>query len=263
MATPTTTFLTVDGHKTEVLSGGHDDAPPLVYLHSAGGETDWGPIHEALAVGFRVVAPAHPGFSYSEGLADVRSIADMAWRTIDALAELGLSGVPAVGFSLGGWVAAEAAVLRPGLFSRMALVNPAGVRVEGHPMGDLFQDDFDALRNLLFRAPDDLETVGRAMPLSMDDARILPWLKAREATARVGWNPLLHNPRLPRHLRRVECPTLVAHARHDRLLPLAGGELFAQEIPGARLHVVEDAGHMWPWERPEEFGEVVRGFLAE
>ena len=255
-----TSFLTVEGHKTELLCGGPDSGPPLVYVHSAGGETDWTPFHDAMARRHRLIAPVLPGFSYSEGLAEVRSIADFAWRLIDAMAELGLEGVPAVGFSLGGWVLLEAAVLRPPLFSRLVVVNSAGVRVEGHPMGDLFQDNFDALRRLLFHDPDDRDVVSQAMPLSMEDARILPWLKAREATARVGWNPLLHNPRLPAHLRRIECPTLVVHARGDRLLPLAGSEQIAERIPDARLHVVEDAGHMFPWERPAEFARLVTDF---
>ena len=256
-----TTFLTVAGHKTELLTGGREDAPPLLYLHSAGGETDWTPFHDALARDFRVVAPAHPGFSYSEGLEDVRSAADMAWRVIDAMAELGLSGVPAVGFSLGGWIGAEAAILRPGLFSRLVLVNSAGVRVEGRPMGDLFQDDFATLQSLLFHESAGDEVVEQAMPLSMQDARILQWLKAREATARVGWNPYLHNPRLPAHLHRIECPTLVVHAREDRLLPIAGGELFAERIPDAELQVVEDAGHMYPWEQPDDFADRVREYV--
>lgn len=258
--TQETTFLDVDGRKTEVLTGGSGD--PLVYLHSAGGETEWTPFHAAVGEHFRVHAPAHPGFSYSEGLDQVRDIDDMAWAVIDNIAGLGLSDVPCVGFSLGGWLAAEVAVRRPGLFSKIVLVNPAGVRVEGSPMGDLWQDDFAALRELLFHDPNDLETIERAIPLSMEDARILPWLKAREATARVAWNPYLHNPKLVKHLHRIDCPVRVVQAAGDKLLPLAGGQLFAETIPNAELCVVENAGHMFPWEQPEEFGRLVTEFCT-
>ncbi len=65
------------------------------------------------------------------------------------------------------------------------------------------------------------------------------FLRAREATARVGWNPYLHNPKLPQHLRRVQCPTLVLWGRDDKLIPLAHGEYYAEHIPGARLEVFD------------------------
>lgn len=254
----TTETVDVGGRKVEVLHGG--DGPDLLYLHSAAGEIEWTPFHAAMGEHFSVHGPAHPGFSYSDGLEDVRDIDDMAWAVIDNLAAIGLSGVPVVGFSLGGWLAMEIAVRRPELFSKIVLINSAGVRVEGHPMGDLWQDDFSAIRELLFNDPSNTELVESAIPLSMEDARILPWLKAREATARVGWNPYLHNPKLAKHLHRVECPTLVLHASNDKLLPLAGAELIADRIPNAELRTVEDAGHMLPWEQPELIGRVVADF---
>ena len=67
-----TTFVTVQGRKTQLTTGG--DGPPLVYLHSAGGETDWMPFHDGLAERFQVFLPAHPGFALSGGLDDIRDI---------------------------------------------------------------------------------------------------------------------------------------------------------------------------------------------
>jgi pimeloyl-ACP methyl ester carboxylesterase len=88
------------------------------------------------------------------------------------------------------------------------------------------------------------------------------WLRAREATARVGWNPYLHNPRLPQHLHRIACPTLILWGRQDKLIPLSHGEYLAQHIPGAKLQVFEDCGHMLPFEKPAEFGGSVAKFCA-
>ena len=110
---PSTRFINVAGKKTQLTEGG--SGPPLLYLHSAGGETEWMPFHEELAKNFTVLLPAHPGFADSKGLEDVRDVTDYAWHYVDLLTELKLKNVPVVGFSLGGWTGMELAILRPGL----------------------------------------------------------------------------------------------------------------------------------------------------
>ena len=254
----TTSSIQIAGKKTQLTRGG--EGPPLLYLHSAGGETEWMPFHEGLAQNFNVYLPAHPGFASSQGLDDIRDIYDLAWHYVDLLDQLGLEKVPLVGFSLGAWIAMELAILRPERVSRLVLVNAAGVRLPDTKMGELFVDNFDVMRQLLFFDPDS-PVVKQAMPLSTDDPRIVQWLRAREATARVAWNPYLHNPRLPAHLRRIACPTLVLWGRHDKLFPLPYGEFLAQNIPGAKLEVFARCGHMLPFEKSDEFVAATTAFL--
>jgi pimeloyl-ACP methyl ester carboxylesterase len=224
----------------------------LLYLHSAAGETEWLPFHDLLAKQFTVYAPAHPGFVASEGLDDIRDIGDLAWHYVDLLEQLELGPVPVVGFSLGAWIALETAVLRPALSSRLVLTAAAGLHIEGAPIAEIFTDDLDRLRRLVFFDPA-CPAADLAVPSSLDDTRILLWMRAREATARVAWNPYLHNPRLRGHLRRITCPSLVIWGRHDQLIPLAHGEYYAAHLPRARLSILENCGHMAPLERPEEF----------
>jgi pimeloyl-ACP methyl ester carboxylesterase len=253
-----TTFHDIRGRRTQLTVGG--EGPPLVYLHSAGGETEWTAFHARLAERFTVYLPAHPGFDSSDGLESVRDIADVAWHYVDLFAQLKLTGVPVVGFSLGAWIACEMAVLRPRLIGKMVLTAAAGLHVPGAPIAELFIDDLAKLRKLLFFDPEG-PAVKQAMPESLDDPRILLWLKAREATARVAWNPYLHNPRLRGHLWRIACPALVLWGRQDQLIPLAHGEAYAKELPDARLEVLEECGHMLPFEKPVEFVEAVTRFV--
>jgi pimeloyl-ACP methyl ester carboxylesterase len=254
-----TTFVELNNKKIQLTSGG--SGPPLVYLHSASGETDWMPFHAGLAERFTVYVPAAPGFALSTGLDQIDNMVDLAWHTIDLLAECKLTRVPIVGFSLGAWLAAQIAILRPSLVSKLVLVNAAGLRLPEAPMAELFIDDLDDLRKLLFHDPND-PSVELAMPTSLEDSRILNWLRAREATARLGWNPYLHDPKLPEHLGRIECPTLVLWGKQDKLIPLAHGEYYAKHIPQARLEVLEPCGHMLPFERTADFVRLTSQFCT-
>jgi len=257
-STAQTLFLDVGEKNIQVTKGG--SGPPLLYLHSAAGETEWMPFHEKLAEKFTLYAPAHPGFAVSTGLEQIHDVQDYAWHYVDLLDCLELDNVPVVGFSLGAWIAAELAILRPQRVSKLVLVNAAGLHLENAPLADLFIDDFDELRELVFHDPEH-PSVDLAMPRSLEDSRILHWLRAREATARVGWNPYLHNPKLLGQLRRVESPTLVIWGRYDKLIPLAHGECYAERIPSARLEVIEKCGHMAPFEKCDEFVRLASEFL--
>ena len=254
-----TSFHEIAGKKTQLTRGG--SGPPLLYLHSAGGETDWYPFVDALAERYTVYLPAHPGFALSGGLDQIQDMADLAWHYVDLLAALQLDSVPVVGFSLGAWLATELALLRPQLVERLVLVAAAGLHVADAPIAELFIDDIEQLKQLLFHNLQH-DSVERALPTSVDDPRMLLWIRAREATARVAWNPYLHNPRLPQHLRRVECPGLVIWGRQDRLIPLAHGESYAEKIPQARLAVIEECGHMAPFEQQGKCAELTLEFLG-
>jgi pimeloyl-ACP methyl ester carboxylesterase len=63
-------------------------------------------------------------------------------------------------------------------------------------------------------------------------------------------------------LPRVACPTLVLCGRQDALTPLEAHEEIARAIPGARLVIVEECGHISPLERPEAVTLALREWLA-
>ena len=62
-------------------------------------------------------------------------------------------------------------------------------------------------------------------------------------------------------LERIRAPTLVVGSTADSLYPLRVAEDMAQRIPGARLVVIEGAGHLSNLERPQEFNRALAGFL--
>jgi pimeloyl-ACP methyl ester carboxylesterase len=89
-----------------------------------------------------------------------------------------------------------------------------------------------------------------------------PVLQALAATAKLGWDPSPHNPKLLRRLGRVRAPTLVVHGVSDGIVPRAHAEAYAAGIPEARLVDVEGAAHLLSLERPAELAALVRGHLA-
>jgi pimeloyl-ACP methyl ester carboxylesterase len=57
-------------------------------------------------------------------------------------------------------------------------------------------------------------------------------------------------------------PTLIIWGERDELLPLQDGYLFAAAIPGSRLIVYEDTGHLVLWEQPERVATDLADFIA-
>ena len=52
-------------------------------------------------------------------------------------------------------------------------------------------------------------------------------------------------------LSRIEAPAMIVHGRHDRLIPVANAELMADQMPHARLEILERSGHLYPTEQPD------------
>ena len=52
-------------------------------------------------------------------------------------------------------------------------------------------------------------------------------------------------------LSRIQVPTMIVHGRHDRLIPVANAELMADQMPHARLEILERSGHLYPTEQPD------------
>jgi pimeloyl-ACP methyl ester carboxylesterase len=60
----------------------------------------------------------------------------------------------------------------------------------------------------------------------------------------------------------IEAPTLIVWGTHDHVIPLAAGHSFERRIPGSRLEVFENTGHVPQLERPGRFNALVEEFLS-
>ncbi len=123
----------------------------------------------------------------------------------------------------------------------------------------------ERIQALLFHDPDHpLARLlrGPAQGEDLPEELLTNFMNAMTATARVGWNPLLHDPRLEGLLPRVTARTLCLWGGSDRVTPPEYGEKYAKLIPGAELQIVPGCGHMLPLEKPAEFVAAVNAFLG-
>jgi pimeloyl-ACP methyl ester carboxylesterase len=260
---PETKTIAVGTKKVRLLQGG--SGAPLLYLHAAGADWEWGEIHERLAWRYTVLLPAHPGFSDSTGLDEVDGIFDVVLHYTDFLDVLGLASVPMVGTSLGGWIGAEIAALYPARVAKLVLVDAVGIRIDDVPIREMFGTPPPELAKLLFYDQDyPIAQMMRAFDpkMPLPEEILLPQMKAMEATAKIGWNPYLHDPKLEPRLRRVKAPTLVVWGKQDGLVPLAYAERWKQSIAGAQVHVIDRCGHLPSLEQPAELAGIVTSFVG-
>jgi pimeloyl-ACP methyl ester carboxylesterase len=254
-------IVDVRGRRTSVLRRGEGD--PLLYLHSATGETWWTDLDETLATsGFDVIHPAHPGYETSEGLAEIDDIHDLAFHTLDLLDALALDRVAVVGSSLGGWLAAELAVYASDRITKLVLVDAAGI---APPSADMWAIKPPDLAELLFSDQEHwLAQLMHAIDVETQlppPEILMPLLQSMEAAARIGWNPHLYDPKLAGRLHRVKAPTLVVWGEADGFIPAETGERWIELIAGARLETIPNCGHLAVLERPDELARLVAAFL--
>jgi len=254
----------------ELYEGGGGGRTPLFYLHSANGEAAGLELLDLLAAGRRVLAPVFPGFGSSEGIEHIEDIEDAAFHLLDLCDRLEIPSADFVGMSLGGWMAAELAVRWPERVRRMVLVNAVGLYVKGSPIGEIFGRPLDELAGDLFADPEfPLAMLMREMAkfdkgLSEVPFDLLrPVLQAQAVTAKLGWNPYLHDPKLRGRLGRITAPTLVVHASDDGIVPRSHAEAYVAGIPASRIAVLEKAAHLAAIERPVELSEMVVSFQDE
>ena len=253
-------FVDVGGSKIQLLRGGAGE--PVLLLHGAGGSTGWLRYVQSLARRYTVYLPSHPGYGKSDRPEWLETVQDLACFYTWFLEAQGLEGVRAIGFSMGGWLAAEIAVMCPHAFSKLMLVDPAGLKPEQGEIADIFIISPAQITQLLFhnpkQAPEYDQVYGQQLtPEQQDMAE-----RNREMAVRLCWKPYMHDPRLRGLLARVKIPARIIWGGQDKLVPVNCGELYRQAIPGSELVIIDDCGHVPQVEKPETFSRLALDFLA-
>jgi len=245
-----------DGCRLYIETYGDPSAPTLLLLEGMGGDIlGWRRNIPTLATACYVIAYDHRGNGLSD---DPAGPVDMATFVDDAMAVLDDRGVDRAhlyGQSFGGMVALEAALTHPARVATLILAathaGPAhavavdGATVpKGEPWRALYAPGFPESHPEHVR--DDLDTGARGVRHKLGERRQWEAMQGWDAFERLG---------------RVSVPTLVLHGTEDRLVAPENARILAERIPGAELHWLEGAGHLYHSEQTAPADAAVLDFI--
>jgi pimeloyl-ACP methyl ester carboxylesterase len=253
---------------------GRSSGVPLVLLqHFRGNLDNWDPaLTDALAAERDVILVDYAGVGSSGGQPS-SMIESTARQMIAFITALGLDQIDLLGFSIGGFVAQEIALVRPALVRRLILAatGPKGApgmhgwcediavaaRGESKPENLLYimfaQTDTSQAKGMEFLSRFMERHEGRDAPTS--DA-------ARDAQydAIVEWGIPDHGAL--QRLTGIQSPTLVIQGDNDLMIPTKLSHLMAGLIPDARIRIYPDAAHGFLFQYPTEVAAEANAFLS-
>jgi len=248
---------------TLVQGGG---GSPVVMSHALGLDLHmWDELAAHHSATHQVMRYDHRGHGASEVLRGPYSMNDLADDAATLIRQWNRGPVTWLGLSLGGMVGMGLAIRYPVLLKALVVANSTAyypeaaralwrqridtVESRGLPaiadavMGRYFHAAFRAARP-------DVEALARSCLLRTDASGYIACCRAVQD---VDWRSGLPS---------IRCPTLVIAGALDEGAPPAMSETIAQSIPGARLHILEQASHISVLEQPVRFRELTNDFLV-
>jgi pimeloyl-ACP methyl ester carboxylesterase len=227
---------------------------PFLLLHGGGGPDTVAGFGALLAGSrpARVITPTHPGFGGTPRPEALHTVAGLAGLYVALLDQLGLDDVTVVGNSIGGWIAAEMALLASPRVSGIILVNGVGIGVPGHPIADFFSLTMDQVTQLSYHDPDRFRIDPATLPPAAQAG-----MAGNRATLAVYAGTAMSDPTLAGRLSVVETPTRVLWGDSDQIVDADYGRAFAAAIPSARFQLLTDTGHMPQLETPDQLLQAI------
>lgn len=259
MAGTTTERLTVCDIALETLRCG--SGQPVVALHGMQTIDPAARFLELLSRRAEVIAPSHPGFGDSPRPETCETVYDLVHLYLALLDSLAHEKVTLLGFSFGGWLAAEIAAASCHRIARLILVSPFGIKLsdrETRDITDVFNTHPDEVRRRAWHDPERFAPDYNAM----EDAALIRRARSWDALCLYGWHPYMYNPRLKHWLHRISVPTQVLWGASDHIVTPEYGRGYAALIPNASFTTIDKAGHHPEIEQPDAFADHVLGFIG-
>jgi pimeloyl-ACP methyl ester carboxylesterase len=246
------------------------EGPALLLIGGMGfGRWSWFRQEPALSRRFRVITFDIRSIGRLDPEGGAYSVPNLASHAAALLDHLGIEKAHVLGTSLGGFMAQELALRRPGLVDRLVLVSTSYGGSDHEPMS------LDTLGKMLGWGAvrrEDAVRQGLAVAVAED----YPETRAEEFEQMVGWR-IADAPPLSEYVKQmvagtrfdassaveeIENPTLLIHGADDRVVPVSNAESLVRKLPEAELRVFEGAGHLVFVERADEVNAEILAFLA-
>lgn len=199
-------------------------------------------------------------------IADPTRSATMRGVAADILAAVPFERFALAGLSMGGYAALEITRQAPGRVLRLALLDTSA-RPDTPEQGDRRRAFIDLAERGRFMSVTDALLPMLVHSSRGADAGLVATIKSmarnigRDAFARQQQAIMSRADSRPM-LQDIACPALVLCGRQDQMTPLERHEEMARAIPGARLEVMEECGHLSTLERPGEVNRALHDWLA-
>jgi pimeloyl-ACP methyl ester carboxylesterase len=217
----------------------------ILLLHGGGGPATVAPIAAHFAPSARVIAPTLPGWHGTPRPAELDSARAYARHLLRELADAGVEGALVIGSSLGGWIAAELALLdAENRVSGLALLDAVGIEVAEHPIRDITGLAPHELAQFSWHDP------SRFVAPEPTPANLAMLRGNQAALAAVAGEPYMCDPGLRERLGAIAVPALVVWGESDGVVTPGYGRAFAEAIPDARFELIPAAGHLPQLENP-------------
>jgi pimeloyl-ACP methyl ester carboxylesterase len=253
--------------------------PVLLLIHGMGGSSEnWRAVIEPLARNHTVIVPNLPGHGGSSPGGDY-SVGGLAADLRDLLLVLAHDRATLVGHSLGGGIAMQFAYQFPEIVERLVLVSSGGLGPEVSlllraaalpgagpfiaataPMVRWLGGGLRRAEGRGLRPSTDVTEVVHGYGLLADPERRAGFLATVRSVIGIGGQRVSAVDRL--YLAEA-VPVLIVWGARDRLVPAGHAEHAHRGVPGSRLEVFEEAGHLPQLEEPSRFVEVLERFLRE
>ena len=224
---------------------GKEDGEPVILVHGLSASSRWWVRNiPALAERYSVYLLDLPGFGIMRRFRRRFVLDELSSGIVALMDTLGIRQAHLIGHSMGGYICLRIAARHPERVKRLVLVSPAGIPHIRSVRGYLLP----LLVAIRYCKPGFL-------PILFSDA-----LRAGPLTILRATQDLLTKD-IRDALHYVVAPTLLLWGEYDMLVPPVFGDILRQEIKGARLLVLKQAGHVVMFDQAEQFNEAVLRFL--
>lgn len=267
-------YVVVDGRKLayEVISPAEPEGTILLITGLAAKRQGWRRQLPVFGQRYRTIIFDNRDIGDSDFATTPYHTADQAEDAAALLQALGVTRAHIAGISMGGFIALELALRHPEMVEKLVLTSTsAGGRthVAPHWLMTMMlvmprirrQEPGMAAKSVYARimAPD----YCAAHPEEWENIAELARYRPQPAVAYRRQLQACQRHDVAARLGEIAAPTLVIHGTVDPLVPVANGKYLAEHIPGARLILYPDTGHIPIVERAEDYNRDVLAFLSE
>lgn len=242
-------------HVPESDAAGGEKGPSLLFIHGAGGNASVWDEQASFFLGksrvFRLELPGH-GSSSGPGEEGIPAYAEWVRGIIESAGE----PVVAIGHSMGGAIALHLALDPPPFLLGIVLMG-TGARLGVMPaIFQLLETDPEGFFRTI-----DLVSYGPSASQELKK-------KGTDAIRRCPLPVILKDFRacnrfdVKARLQEIKLPTLILCGEEDKLTPVKYSAFLSEHIPGSRLVLIPQAGHMVMVEKPEPVNTAIEEFIS-